>query len=141
MSEKLEEILKRFKDDADALEKALRAFVADLRKGDSNDFPDLDPKAQVPFVRLLLDECGEDRTLDDAQTKKLIGLAIEVVERVQQEIRKVGFWKNATMREQLTKTLVRDLDKSGLCPPKKEREIAQRLVELAKENHEYLSKL
>ena len=45
------------------------------------------------------------------------------------------------MREQLTKTLVRDLDKSGLCPPKKEREIAQRLVELAKENHEYLSKL
>jgi type I restriction enzyme R subunit len=140
MSEKLEEILKRFKDDADALEKALRAFVADLRKGDCNDFPDLDPKAQVPFVRLLLDECGKGRTLDDAQTKKLIGLAIEVVERVQQEIRKIGFWKNDTMREQLTKTLVRDLDKSSICPPKKEREIAQRLVELAKENHEYLSK-
>jgi type I restriction enzyme R subunit len=64
-----------------------------------------------------------------------------VVKRVQKEIRKIGFWKNDTMREKLTKALVRDLDKSGLCPPKKEREIAQRLVALAKENHVYLSKL
>jgi len=34
--------------------------------------------------------------------------------------------------------LVRDLDASGVCPPGKERDIAQRLVALAKENHENL---
>ena len=41
-------------------------------------------------------------------------------------------------RELLTKQLVRDLDASGVCPPGKERDIAQRLVALAKENHENL---
>lgn len=140
MSEKLEEILQRFKDDYDALERALRAFVEDLRKGDTNEFPDLDPKVQVPFVRVLLEECGRGRTLTDAQTKEVLGLALDIVERVQQEVRKIGFWRNPPMREQLTKAIVRDLDKSGLCPPKKEREVAQRLVELAKENHEHLTK-
>jgi type I restriction enzyme R subunit len=41
------------------------------------------------------------------------------------------------MRELLTKTLVRDLDKAGVCAGG-ERDLAQRLVALAKENHEYL---
>jgi len=35
------------------------------------------------------------------------------------------------MRELLTRQLVRDLDGSGVCPPGKAREIAQRLVALA----------
>lgn len=141
MSEKLEEILQRFKDDYDALEKALRAFIGELKEGDRNDFPDLDARAQVPFVRMLLEECGKGQALDEAKTKRLIGVALEIVDHVRQEIRKVGFWKNSAMRELLTKSLVRALDKSGLCPPKKEREIAQNLVALAKENHEYLAKL
>jgi len=52
----------------------------------------------------------------------------------------VGFWKNTDMRELLTKQLVRDLNKSGICPAGKERDLAQRLVALAKENHEYLAR-
>ena len=59
MSERLEEILQRFKDDWDALERELRKFIDELRQGDRNDFPDLDPKVQVPFVRLVLEECGK----------------------------------------------------------------------------------
>ena len=39
MSEKLEEILQRFKDDWDALERELRKFIDELRQGDRNDFP------------------------------------------------------------------------------------------------------
>lgn len=58
MSEKLEEILQRFKDDWDALERELRRFIEELRQGDRNDFPNLDPKVQVPFVRLVLEACG-----------------------------------------------------------------------------------
>ncbi len=64
MSEKLEEILQRFKDDWDALERELRKFIEELRQGDRNDFPDLDPKVQVPFVRLVLEECGKGRELE-----------------------------------------------------------------------------
>ena len=138
MSEKLEEILKRFKDDWDALERELRKFVDELRQGDRNDFQDLDPRVQVPFVRLMLEAFSEGRQLDDAQRKAAISTTLDIVERIRQEVAKVGFWKNSAHRELLTKQLVRDLDASGVCPPGKERDIAQRLVALAKENHEVL---
>ncbi len=73
--------------------------------------------------------------LDDYDGEVTDGALIDI----RQEIRKVGFWKNQHARELLTKALVRDLDRSGLCPAGKERDIAQRLVALAKENHENLT--
>ncbi len=138
MSEKLEEILQRFKDDWDALERELRTFIEKLKQGDRSDFPDLDPDVQVPFVRLILEACSEGRDLDDTRRKVAINTSLDIVERIRQEIAKVGFWKNLDRRELLTKRLVRDLNASGVCPPGKERDIAQRLVALAKENHENL---
>lgn len=135
MSEKLQEILKRFKDDWDALERELRKIIDELRQGDRNDFPDLDPRIQVPFVRLILEACADGRELNEAQRKNAISATLDIVERIRQEVAKVGFWKNSDRRELLTKQLVRDLDASGVCPPGKERDIAQRLVALAKENH------
>lgn len=138
MSEKLEEILQRFKDDWDALERELRRFIDELKRGDAADFPDLDPKVQVPFVRLVVEEClGEDWKNDGRRTHA-IQLAIELLERIRQEVRKVGFWRNNDMREMLTRRIVRDLDGSGVCPTGRGRDIAQRVVALAKENHESL---
>ena len=61
-----------------------------------------------------------------------------MVERIRQEAQKVGFWKNLDMRELLTRTLVRDLDRASICRPGTERDLAQRLVALAKEHHENL---
>jgi type I restriction enzyme R subunit len=43
------------------------------------------------------------------------------------------------MRELLTRALVRDLDRAGICPAGQERDLAQRLVALARENHEHLT--
>ncbi len=140
MSEKLEEILQRFKDDWDALERELRRFVEELRQGDRNEFPDLDSKTQVPFVRAVLEEVGKGRELTDKQRSSAIGVTLEMVERIRQEIRKVGFWRNQYARELLTKALVRDLDRCSLCPAGQERDLAQRLVALAKENYEGLTR-
>jgi type I restriction enzyme R subunit len=140
MSEKLEEILQRFKDDWDALERELRKFIEELRQGDRNEFPDLDPRAQVPFVRLLLEECSKGRQLTEVQRSAAIAATLDIVERIRQEVRKVGFWKNPAMRELLTRALVRDLDAAGICQPGTERDLAQRLVALAKENHENLTR-
>ena len=117
MSEKLEEILQRFKDDWDALERELRKFIDELRQGDRNEFPDLDPDVQVPFVRLVLEECSKDRELTDDQRNKALSTTMDMVERIRQEIRKVGFWKNDAMREMLAKALVRDLDGAHVCVP------------------------
>lgn len=138
MSEKLEEILRRFKDDWDALERELRKFIEELRQGDRNDFPDLDAKVQVPFVRLVLELCSQGRELTPEQREQAVKATLEMVERIRQEVRKVGFWKNEHMRELLTRALVRDLDEAGICRPDGERELAQRLVALARENHENL---
>ena len=52
----------------------------------------------------------------------------------------VGFWKNPHAREMLTRRLVRDLDEAAICRPGGERDLAQRLVALAKENHESLTR-
>jgi type I restriction enzyme, R subunit len=140
MSEKLEEILRRFKDDWDALERELRKFIEELRRGDRTDFPDLDPITQVPFVRLVLEDCSKERQLTGVQRTKVIATTLEILERIRQELRKVGFWKNPSMRELLTRTLVRDLDQAGICRAGSERDLAQRLVALAKENHENLTR-
>ena len=141
MSEKLKEILQRFKDDWDALERGLRQFIDELKQGDRNDFPDLDSSVQVPFVRLVLEECGKDRELTDTERETAISATLDIVERIRQEVRKVGFWKNQAMRDLLTRTLVRDLDDANICRPGGERDLAQRLVALAKENHENLKRL
>jgi type I restriction enzyme R subunit len=138
MSEKLEEILQRFKDDWDALERELRKLIDELKQGDRNDFPNLDPKAQVPFVRLVLEECGKGRKLTDEQRAQAITTTLEMVERIRQEVAAVGFWKNPHAREMLTRRLVRDLDQSGICNRGAERALAQQIVALAKENHENL---
>jgi type I restriction enzyme R subunit len=140
MSERLEEILQRFKDDWNALERELRKFIDQLRQGDRNDFPNLDARVQVPFVRLVLEECSKGRELTAPQRDLAIKATLDMVERIRQEVRKVGFWKNDDMRELLTKTLVRDLDRAAICRPGTERDLAQRLVALARENHEHLAR-
>ena len=140
MSERLEEILQRFKDDWNALERELKKFIDELRQGDRNDFPNLDAKVQVPFVRLVLEECSKGRELTAAKRTVALSATLEMVERIRQEVRKVGFWKNDNMRELLTKTLVRDLDRAGICRAGGERDLAQRLVALARENHENLTR-
>ena len=75
-----------------------------------------------------------------AQREQAIKTTLDMVERIRQEVRKVGFWKNEDMRELLTRTLIRDLDKARICRPGGERDLAQRMVGLAKENHEYLTR-
>jgi len=140
MSEKLEEILQRFKDDWDALERELRRFIDELKRGDQSEFPELDPNVQVPFVRLVLEECSKDGGMSAEKRKIVLSATLEIVERIRQEIRKVGFWKNPAMRELLTRILVRELDKAKICRAGSERDLAQRLVALAKENHENLTR-
>lgn len=139
MSEKLEEILQRFKDDWEALERELRKFIEELRQGDKNDFPDLDPRVQVPFVRLVLEACGGESMLPEKRVPA-IKATLEMVDRIRQEIRKVGFWKNPAARELLTRVLVRDINKAAIGPKEGERDLAQRMIALAKENHESLTR-
>ena len=91
-------------------------------------------------MRLVLEECSQGRELTEAQRTTALSATPEMVERIRQEVRKVGFWKNEAMRELLTRILVRELDKAKISRAGSERELAQRLVALAKENHENLTR-
>jgi type I restriction enzyme R subunit len=95
---------------------------------------------KVPFVRLVLDFCGAQEELTDEERKRAMLATLEMVDRITQEVRSVGFWKKANARELLTRRLVRDLDEAGICPPETQRDLAQRLVALARENHENLTR-
>ena len=138
MSEKLEEILKRFKDDWDAMERELSKLIDELRAGDKDEFPGFDPNVHVPFLRLIFEACSLSKA-DDALRTEAIKVTLDMVERIRQEISKIGFWKNDHAKELLTKRLIRDLDDAKICSAGKERDLAQKLVALAKENHEYLT--
>jgi type I restriction enzyme R subunit len=101
MSEKLEEILKTFKDNWAELEKALKEFINGLKEGDTNEFPGLDPVVEVPFVRLVLEVISKNTVFDTAREQQLIALTLDFVEHIRQEIRRVGFWKSDHRREML----------------------------------------
>src|SRR5262245_9465379 len=58
----------------------------------------------------MLDACSSRQVLGEAQRKAAIATTLEMVERIRQEVRNVGFRRNPAMRELLTKMLVRDLD-------------------------------
>lgn len=138
MSEKLEEILKSFKDNWEALEQALKQFIKELKEGDRNDFPGLDPNVQVPFVRLVLEVASKNVACDATREPQLVGMTVDLVDHIRQEIKRVGFWKNAYAREMLTKHLVRQLMTTGGLQAQAARDLAFQLVALAKHNHEVL---
>ena len=140
MSEKLEEILQRFKDDWDALERELRKFIDELKQGDRNDFPISIRRSRCRSSGSCWRNAARGANWTETQRRAAVSATLDMVERIRQEVRKVGFWKNQSMRELLTRTLVRDLDKAGICPAGSERDLAQRLVALAKENHENLTR-
>lgn len=139
MSEKLEEILKSFKDNWEALEQALKQFIKELKEGDRNDFPGLDPDVQVPFVRLVLEVASKNAAFDTTWEQQLVGMTVDLVDHIRQEIKRVGFWKNAHARDMLTKHLVRQLMTTGGLQAQSARDLAFQLVALAKHNHEVLA--
>jgi type I restriction enzyme R subunit len=139
MSEKLEEILKSFKDNWEALEQALKQFIKELKEGDRNDFPGLDPDVQVPFVRLVLEVASKNAAFDTTREQHLIGMTVDLVDHIRQEIKRVGFWRNAHARDMLTKHLVRQLMTTGGLQAQAARDLAFQLVALAKHNHEVLA--
>jgi hypothetical protein len=89
------------------------------------------PRCKCRSCVWFLRKWSKGSDLSASQREQAIKTTLEVVERIRQKVRKVGFWKNEAMRELLTKALVRDLNKAGVCRPGGERDLAQRLVALA----------
>ena len=53
-------------------------FIDELKQGDRQDFPGLDSKVQVPFVRLVLEECSKGREFSIQQRQAAIAVTLEM---------------------------------------------------------------
>jgi len=139
LSERLEEILKRFQENWTELVAALREFTSEVRKGRPADETGLDPRTQAPFLGILLEEVRGGRESSKEDLSKLAGITVELVEHIRQEIRVVDFWRNTHAQNVLRGWLVQFLDDNDVVPFSRLQPVADRLVQLAKALHQRLT--
>ncbi|MCA9630971.1 MAG: type I restriction endonuclease subunit R [Myxococcales bacterium] len=142
LSERLEEILKRFGEDWEQLSLALKDFVAQVTEGRKRDSDvGLDPQLHAPFFDVLREERVKEKPVGAADKKWLADLTVDMVERIiRPEVRNVGFWKSASRQDELRGRLFIFLDDNEIVDFERADAVADRLLELAKANHSKLER-
>jgi type I restriction enzyme, R subunit len=156
LSEKLDEILEALRERWDQLALALSDLVDDALKGRQVDVTGLDPKTEAPFYGLLGQELEAEATADrqvvpdeppeelsSTQAAVLRQATVTLVAHLRREISVVGFWQNTYAQGVLRKWVVQHLDGQqvdgrDLFKLDRLSEVADRVVELARANHNRL---
>jgi type I restriction enzyme R subunit len=141
LSERLTEILEKFGENWDQLALALKGFVDEVHAGRKTDDTGLDPQTQAPFFSILKEERLKDGAVSGADEKWLAGLAVQLVGVLVTEIGVVGFWKNAYAQDVVRGHVVSFLDDNSVVEFERIESVADRLMELAKANHDKLIKM
>lgn len=133
-SQKLENILETFAENWEAQVEALRRYIEEFQRGRSADETGLDPKIQLPFFSLLIEEIPEgDRDCD-----RLAKATVEIVDYIRTCITRIHFWQNPVAQEELKSWIVQYLDERDLVDFNKQEKIADKLVQLARHRHDTL---
>lgn len=143
LSERLEEILRKFGEDWAQLALALSGFVEEAKKGREGDevIPGLDSQVHAPFFDLLRQAALRDRTAKDLDTARLANLTLDLVERlIRDEVSNVGFWKSATRQAALRSRIFMFLDDHDLADFDAAEAVADQLMDLAKANQHRLAR-
>jgi len=138
LSERLKSILTELEGQWEAQVEALRRIIEEMREGRQEDDSGLDPETQAPFLGVLKQEVAGKRDLTPEELVKLAALTVELVDHIRQEIQVVGFWGKVQARTALRNWVFQTLDRADVLPFERLDEVADRLVELAKVNHEKL---
>jgi len=143
LSERLETILKDFKDNWNKLEEALKKFIKEeLEREGKETVPGLDPRLHAPFFGTLKKavekETGAELKSVDPAFREVIELTVATVEEIQENIRRVDFWRDVSNRESLQKKVYRILRNSGKVAQNKLEKLAARVVDQAKNLHRLL---
>ena len=132
-SERLEAIMEQLEDNWEELLPALQAVIEEIRAGRPEDESGLDPRTQVPFLDVLRQ--AAPKAVEGDALQRFAGLTTELVQHIRQEIQLVDFWRNAYAQDVLRRWIVGFLDEHDLVPFADQRQVADRLVELAKALH------
>ncbi|AHK78158.1 restriction endonuclease subunit R [Ectothiorhodospira haloalkaliphila] len=143
LSERLEELLQQLDGQWAEQVEALEDLIHQLRDGaaiDGEAIPDMPAHAE-PFWRELVASSGQTpEKLDEAYARKLMEATEELVALIQQEIAIPDFWKPSHLPDQeaLRQHLFTTLMIKGVVSFDRASEVAQRLLDLARSNHDKL---
>ncbi len=143
LSERLEEILHKFGDNWEQLALALQSFVEEVKKGRKQEesIAGLDPQIHAPFFDVLQEERRKQGAMTASDVKWLADLTVQMVDRIiRDEVSNVGFWKSAPRQEELRGKLFIFLDDNSIVDFDRADAVADRLMDLAKANHEKLKR-
>lgn len=141
LSERLKDVLDKLGEQWDELVSALTAMTGEIRQGHvthDERLPDL-PEHYGPFLRLIVDAAVGDGSITEAERTKLVALTVEVVDTIVAEL-VPNFWRpNRQPAQDALATLVFErLMASRLLPPPQLDALVDKLMELARANHERL---
>ena len=143
LSERLEELLQALDGQWAEQVEALKTLIQQLRDGarvEGEEIPEMPAHAE-PFWRELVASSGLSvEELDEASAQKLLEATEELVGLIQQEIAIPDFWKPSHIPDQeaLRQHLFSTLMFKRLVPFDQASEVAQRLLDLARSNHDKL---
>ncbi len=141
LSERLAEILREFGENWDQLALTLKDFVAEVQSGRQKSDFGLDVQTQSPFLAVLQEERAKEGQVSDSDVSWLVGLTVQLVDRISAETAVVGFWSNAHAQEVLRGQIFTFLDDYEVVDFDRADGVADRLMELAKANRHKLVKV
>lgn len=141
LSERLRELLGKLDEQWEELTKALQVLVDEIRTGHitpDDRLPEL-PEHYGPFLRLIVDTAAGDRELADAERTLLVELTVEVVDTISAELTPT-FWRpnRQPAQDALNTRIFELLMKSRLLPTPQIEALVDKLMELARANHDRL---
>jgi len=144
--EALAEILQEFKNNWEEIYRRLEELRKKIIAKEKEPTYGLHRKKQMPFFRIFKREFyGDKAELSDDEISTLVGVTKEVFDKVKLEIGAIGFWRNSPAQNRLKGEIVdilisEDQGLTKLIPGifSKRNEIASRIMELSKSNHDII---
>jgi len=138
LSERLEEILRRFEEDWDGQIEAFGELQEDVKQGRQRDETNLDPQSEAPFYDRLKDEVYDEQEISQEEITELADITSDLVEHIKEEIQRVDFWRSPVAQNDLRNWIVQYLDRYDILPLDQLEATADKLVDLARHRHVYL---
>ena len=141
LSERLRDLLDKLGEHWDELAAALQGLVNEIRSGHvahDDRLPDI-PVHYGPFLRLIVDTTVGKDELTDAERQRLVDLTVEVVDMIAAELTP-NFWRptRRPAHDALNTRIFELLMRSRLLPTPRIEALADKLMELARANHDQL---
>jgi type I restriction enzyme R subunit len=141
LSERLADLLDKLGDYWDQLAQALQVLVDEIRSGavDHDDRLSELPEHYGPFLRLVVDTAVGNAPMTNAERTRLVDLAVEVVDTITAELTP-NFWRpnRQPAQDGLNTRIFELLMRSRLLPTPQIEALVDKLMELARANHERL---